>query len=482
MAAAYNLYIACADGEPGQKVYMMANTGKQARIAQLHAVNMVKKSPALAEDCSINGTTLDITHKPSNSKIEVVTGNDRRGADSKHGYNGSVTIDEMHVVTRPMMDAVGRAGISRREPLQVSFSTAGTDPSSVGFERCNYGRQVNRGERDDPHFLHVEYTADEKATDADIDEHLEEYGKAANPAWGILIKPSEFKADWERSKGDPRKVAIFRQERLSVWVGSSSPWLDQRGWERGRRQYTLADLSGRECFLGFDAARKLDMTSAVFIFPWEGGAIRLWPMFWLPEETAKERDHLFPYQSWAASGDLTLTPGGTMDYDTVKADLRAAITTNGLRVTRLLYDPAYANEITQQLHEGERLGDATAPGVVYEREEVRQGIMSLTGPACEFEKLVKAGQVQHPGNAVMTWQVGHVQVKRDRNQNIAPIKPDGNTGKNIDGIAATLDAMVGVMRMPPPSVYETRGITEIEEPDEAERPAIVTFDDDDDTW
>jgi phage terminase large subunit-like protein len=448
LAAAVNLYLLCADGEPGNKVYMMANTGKQARIAQMHAVNMVRKSPALNLDCKINGTTLDIEHLPSTSRIEVVTGNDRRGADSKHGYNGSVCIDEMHVVTRPMMDAVGRAGISRREPLQISFSTAGTDPSSVGHERCQYGRQVNSGERHDPHFLHVEYAADEKATDADIDEHLEEYGRAANPAWGTLIRPSEFRADWQATKGDPRKVALFRQERLNMWVGSSTPWLDQRGWENGRREYTLADLAGRECYLGFDAARKLDMTAAVFVFPWpEGGpdCIRVWPMFWLPEQTAKDRDHLFPYQSWSARGDLTLTPGGTMDYDRVKADLRAAITGNNLRVRKLLYDFAYANEITQALHEGETIGEHHEPGVVHEREEVRQGIMTLTGLACEFERLVKAGFVQHPGNAVMSWQVGHVQVKRDRNQNIAPEKPDGHTGKNIDGIAAALDAMAGII-------------------------------------
>lgn len=452
MCAAENLYLLSADGEEGQKVYQMANTGKQARIAQLHAVQMVRKSPALSDDCKINGTTLDIFHEPTNSKIEVVTGNDRRGADSKHGYNGSVSVDEMHVVTRPMMDAIGRAGISRRQPLQSSYSTAGTDPSSVGFERCQYGRQVNSGERHDPHFLHVEYTADEKATDAEIDERIEEFGRAANPAWGTLIKPSEFRADWERSKGDPRKVAIFRQERLSMWVGSSSPWLDARGWDKGKREYTLADLRGRECFLGFDAARKLDMTAAVFVFPWpEDGAdaVRLWPIFWLPEETAKERDHLFPFQSWARDGDLTLTPGGTMDYSTVKADLRAAINDNELRVLDLGYDPYYANEITQALHEGESIGDAHEDGVVAKRTEVKQGIMTLTGPACEFERRVKAGLVQHPGNAVMSWQVGHCQVKRDRNQNIAPAKPDGNTGKNIDGIAAALNAMPALVAHAP---------------------------------
>ncbi len=451
LAAAYNLYLLCGDNEPGQKVYMMAHDGTQARIAQTHAINMVLMSPALDDDCKINKTTLQISHLPSNSVLSVVTGDNKRGADSKHGYNGSVTIDEMHVVNQQMMEAVGRAGISRKEPLQTSFSTAGTDPSSAGFNRCKYGREVNAGRQNDPHYLHVEYAAPQKATATEIDEHLDEYGRAANPAWGALIKPSEFRADWERSKSEPRKVAIFMQERLNIWVGSVSRWLDQRAWERGARRYTLADLAGRSCYLGFDAARKLDMNAAVFLFPWpEGGdeCLRIWPVFWLPEQTARERAHLFPFETWAAEGHLNLTPGGTMDYSRVKADLRAAITENQLNVNCLYYDEHYANELTQALHEGESLGTASVPGVVGDRKEVRQNIMTMTGLACEFERRLRAGSIQHPGNLVMDWQIGHCEVIRDRNNNIAPKKPDPNSAKNIDGVAAALDAMVGVIENP----------------------------------
>lgn len=461
MAAAHNLYLLCGDNEPGQKVYMMAHDGQQARIAQKHAINMVQQSPLLKAECKINNTTLEIEHLPSRSVLQVVTGDNKRQADSKHGYNGSVTIDEMHVVTRPMMDAVGRAGISRKEPLQVSFSTAGTDPSSVGFERCQYGRQVNSGERKDPHFLHVEYAAPQKATAAEIEQHLDEYGEAANPSWGILVKPSEFRADWERSKSDPRKCAILMQERLDIWVGSVSRWLDQAAWERGARKYTLADLAGRPCFLGFDAARKLDMNAAVFLFPWpEGGeeCLRIWPMFWLPEQTAAERDHLFPFKSWGMTGHLNITPGGTMDYTRVKGDLRAAITENRLKVLCMYYDEHYANEITQALHEGERLGPTVVEGVVGARKEVSQGIMTMTTMCCDFERRLKAGMIQHPDNLVMNWQVGHCEVRRDRLNNIAPEKPKEGTGKNIDGVAALLDGMVGVLEPPEDAtnVYDTR--------------------------
>lgn len=462
LAAAYNLYLLAGEGEPGQKVYMMANTGKQAKIAQLHAVMMVRQSPELSAeqggDCKVNGTTLDIIHLPSSSRIEVVTGNDQRGADSKHGYNGSVTIDEMHVVTRPMMDAVGRAGISRREPLQTSFSTAGTDPSSVGFERCQYGRQVNAGDRDDPHFLHVEYAADEKASEGEIDERLGEFGRAANPAWGTLVKPDEFRSDWQRSKGNQRKVAIFLQERLNRWVGSVSRWLNVAGWEKGRRDYTRADLAGRECRAALDLSRTRDMTALVFVFPWpeEGPeCVRIWPMFWLPRDSARERDHVFPFLSWAAAGHLSLTEGGEVDYGQVKADVRAAITGHGLKVLDLLYDPHYAAELTQALHEGERLGTAAVGGCVAKRTVFKQDLMHYTGPSKEYERRVGAGKILHPGNPVMSWQVGHCQVYRDRNQNIRPVKPDPHSGKSVDGVQCNVMALAGVVAAP----YQTSFIS-----------------------
>lgn len=448
-AAAHNLYLLCGDGEPGQKVYQAAANGEQARIAQLHAVNMVRQSPELAADCKVNNSTLAIVHLPTSSALQILTGDDSRGAKAKEGLNGSVTYDEMHVVNREIEERTSRAGISRKEPVNCAFSTAGDDPSSVGFARFQYGRQVNKGDRDDPHFLHVEHCAPDNVTDAEIDDRLEELGRMANPAWGAIVKPSEFRADWQRSKGSPREVARFKQYRLNLWVGSTNQWLDAAAWERAGEDFTLADLAGRDCFAALDLSRTRDMTAVVFTFPWpEDGpeAVRVWPVFWMPEETARARDHLFPFVSWARAGHLTLTPGGVVDYALVKADIRAAIEGHGLNVLNLYFDPHYAEEITQQLHEGERLGVETAPGVVAVRTPFGQTLMNFTGPAKEFERRVTAGLIRHPRNPVMTWQVGHCEVWSDRNNNIRPVKPAPNSGKCVDGVVAGVMTVAGLMQ------------------------------------
>lgn len=443
--AALGLYLLCADGEQGQKVYSMAKNGAQAMISQRHAFNMVKQSPALDADCKLHGSTLQIAHLPTNSLMIVLTGDDLRGAKSKEGLNGSAIIDEAHVVDRQMIESTKRMGISRKEPLQISGSTAGDDPSSWGYERFSYGRQVNTGQRRDVHFLHVDYSAPDKPSDAEIETHLEEYGKAANPAWGYIVKPSEYRADWQSSKGIPRETAKFKQHRINLWVGSTNQWLDTAGWDRGKRTFSLADLAGRDCYLGFDLSRTRDMTAAVLAFPWEEDGpevVRIWPMFWLPVDTARERDHLFPFRSWSAGGYITLIPGGVVSYAAIEDDILAAVAKHELRVRGMYFDQYYAEDVSQRLAEGLGIdsGDRVAVG---------QGMMKITGLAKEWERRVAAGWIHHPGNPVMTWQVGHVEVKQDNNQNIKPSKPAPNSGKCIDGVAAAIDAMAGILTAQP---------------------------------
>ncbi len=446
--AACGLYLLAGDGEQGQKVYTGAKNGDQAKISQRHAFAMAQQSPALVADCKLHKSTLQISHLPSRSLMMILTGDDSRGAKAKEGLNGSVLIDECHVFDREMNERTSRAGISRKEPLNLSMSTAGDDPSSYGFERFQYGRQVNAGERADPHFLHVEYCAADGVKDSEIDTRLDEVGKAANPAWGFIVKPSEFRADWQSVKGNQREMARFRQYRANLWVGSTNQWLDTVGWEKGHRPYTLADLAGRECFAALDLSRTRDMTACVLSFPWpEDGdeCVRLWPMFWMPEQTARERNHLFPFVSWGAAKHVTLTPGGVVDYSLVKAGIRAAVFGHNIAVRDLFYDEHYAEEITQQLVDGEQIGGEVIQGLGCERTAFQQTLMSYTAPAKEFERRLSSGVIHHPGNPVMTWQVGHCEVKVDYNQNVRPVKPAPHSGKCVDGVQCAVMTMPGVM-------------------------------------
>jgi phage terminase large subunit-like protein len=295
---------------------------------------------------------------------------------------------------------------------------------------------VNSGERIDHGFLHVEYSIPDSVTESEIDSDIDRYGKMANPSWGHIVKPAEFRDDWNRSKGKPRELARCLQYRFNRWVGSTNRWLSANGWSAGARNFTLADFAGRECYLAIDLSRTRDSTSAVFMFPGDDEWIDLFPMFWMPEQTARDRDMLFPYMSWAKTGDLRLTPGGVVSYSSVKADIRAAVRDHGLRVISTYFDPHYAEELTQQLIDGESIRGESEDGIGGERVAFPQTLMAFTGPAKEFERRVSAGLVRHPNNLVMNWQIGHCEVMTDTNQNIRPVKPNPNSGKSVDGVVA----------------------------------------------
>lgn len=434
LEAAIGLYLTCADGEQGNNVYQLGKNGKQAGLAQANAVNMVRQSPRLRAECTINKTTMRIAHTASNSSLSILAGDDSRASQANEGINGSIMIDELHVFDRELHERTAGAGISRKEPLNVAVSTAGDDPSCFGYERTEYGRAVNNGDRDDLHFLHVEYSAPQKATDQEIEENLLEYGKLANPAWGYIIKETEFKAAYEKAKGNPRAMARFKQYRLNIWVGSVSPWLNVAHWDACRATYTLDDFRGSEFNIGIDLSRTRDMTAVVLRFKCdeiEEGLSRIWPMFWLPEEIAEARKHLFPYMEWVEKGYLKLIPGNVVDFSVIEEDIVNLIEEYEMNCLTIYFDQKYAEEITQRLEE--RLG--------CERVAVGQTLMTLSPLCKDLERLVDSHMIQHPGNDVLTWQAGHVQVYTDRNLNIRPHKPDPNSGKCIDGIAALIDTL-----------------------------------------
>lgn len=441
--AAVGLYLTVADGEPGNKVFMSAINGKQAARAQEHAIQMVEKSPNLCEPvCTINKSTLQIMHNATKSRLLVLSGENSRGAKANEGINGSVIIDELHVFDREMAERVGRAGRSRKEPLNFAVSTAGDDPSSYGYERVQYGRDVNEGKKKDPHFLHVEYAAPQKATNTEISEHIEEYVRAANPALETtgapILKLDELIEDWERSRDNPREAARCKQYTLNIHVGSTFPWLNAANWEKCRRVLPMEELRERECYLGIDLARTKDMTCGVFVFPMNevsDECAHVVPHFFMPRATAELRKNLFPFLEWEEAGHLTLTEGNVTDYTVVENDLVAFAEAHSLLVTDIFFDAYRAEELTQRL--AERLN--------CNRTSVSQAIMTISPLAMELERRIDGGLITHQGNAVLDWQVGHVQIHPDNNRNIRPVKPDPNTGKCIDGIMATINTFVGLM-------------------------------------
>lgn len=458
--AAWGLYMLAGDGEQGQKVYSVARDGKQAMISHTHAVEMVKRSPELSDLCDINKGTGQITYLPTSSVYKIVAGDNM---NSQEGLNGSLMVDETHVVDRRLMKILRGAGISRSEPLHIEVSTAGNNPDGYGKEQFDYGRKVESGEFPDESLLYVAYAAPQDLADADLDADPAKYGKMANPSWGRIVKPSEFLADYQRSKASIADLADFKMYRTNIWQNAASPWLKGSDWEACKREFDEDSLEGQECWAGLDLSKTQDMTALVLAFHGEEEeSYRLLPYFWLPEETAKRLDHLAPFRAWAAAGFLTLTPGSVIDYGFIRARFRKLA--QRFKIMELAYDRTYAEETTQALEQGvtDDAGKVIEEGTGVSRFVFPQNVMGFAEPTADFERAVIAHRMRHNGHPVLAWQAGHVKVKTDGNNNRRPVKPTRDDHRKIDGIVAAIMAVARARLAPRgDSVYDSRGILAI---------------------
>lgn len=433
--ASNGMYLLCGDGEPGQKVFLAAKDGDQARKnAAKHTVEMLYQCPELFDKdnprggiCTLNKSTLQITHEPSRSVMYPLSSSNASTQKSKEGLNGSVLIDETHVVDRAFVDIISRAGISRSEPLFLEFSTAGNNPDGYGKERFDYTAAVLAGAQEDEELFGAIYAAPQDVTDAQLEADFDKYAKMANPAWGHTIDPEEIRADFQRSKFSIEKFSTCKMYRFNIWQHSSNPWLRMGDWIKCGGSYTEADLIGKTCYGAFDLSLKWDTTAIVLLFPWgdeDPPRFRLWVYFMLPEVSARKTGDHVPWFSWADEGHIRLTDGDSTDFKGFRQVLRDCRDKFDLRT--VAFDIKYAETFAADIRDEDGIDVL----------EMKQTPQDFTEPMGLLFTDVVSGRLEHPNNKVLNWQAGNATLGR----NGMLMKPENHDHKKIDGIVAAVMA------------------------------------------
>lgn len=441
--AANALYMTCGDGEPGQKVFLAAKDGQQAKDnAGRHAIEMLNLSPELMKACTVNKVEARITHEASRSFLKPMSSANAPSQKAAEGLNGSAFVDETHVVDREFMGRISRMGISRSEPLIAEFSTAGDDPDGYGKEQFDYAQKVIAGEVEDQQFFGLVYAAPQDVTDEELLADPLKFARMANPAMGHTVDPEELLEDVRTSHAkSPREFARCKMYRFNIWQHAHNAWLGQTDWAACGEAYTLEDLLGRTCWAGLDLSKTRDTTALVLAFepvlPAEH--IKLWPLFWLPEARATALSDKVPFEQWGRDGHVELTPGNWIDYRAVRDRLNWIRDNFDLKC--LLYDPKFASELVHGLRADDEWDEDQV-------QEFGQSNLNFASPTTEFERAVMAHELTHPNNPVLNWQASHVAVDEHKTTRIKrAVKPGTHTGdpRTIDGIVASIMAMAGAM-------------------------------------
>jgi phage terminase large subunit-like protein len=238
VVGAYGLY---ADGVESAEVVVVASDARQAGITLRQITRMVELEPRLAEVTQIHVSRLYV---PATDSTLVVLPAE---PGALQGWNPSLAIvDELHVVTRQVWDAVSLAAGKRDRSLTLAISTPGPAREGVMWDLVEHGR---RG--DDPSFVYVEYTAPEGC---EVDD--EDVWAVANPALHDFLF-----VDALRSTMRTTREADFRRYRLGQWTQHADAWLPREAWLACTDEREIP--KGAEVILGFDGSYSGDATAIV---------------------------------------------------------------------------------------------------------------------------------------------------------------------------------------------------------------------------
>lgn len=442
LAAGIALFLLFADGEAGAQVYAAAGNKEQAEIVFGEGKNMVRASPELDDRAEVLKNS--IFFPESLGRFQAISSK----AHTKHGLNPhGVICDEIHVwPDRELYDVLTSASGARRQPLEVVISTAGSDIGSFGKELFDTALKLRDGILEDPDTLAEVYCAD-----PDDDYADPAVWRKANPNLDVSISEDFLRAELEKVKQTPGRLAAFKQMYLNIWSQDVKAWLSIDAWRKcGGKRVPWAKYKGRRCWAGLDLSSTKDLTAFVLLFPNDDGTFDIVPTFFCPQENAQRRAKVdrVQYPLWIQQGHLIATPGNTVDYDYIIAHIATGVAPH-VDLLEVAYDPWNASGTAQELQDTH--GITMVP--------IRQGYQSLSEPSKQVEKNILSRQYRHDGNPVMTWMVSNVVVDTDPAENIKPNK--AKSRERIDGIVGLVMAQLRASLDAGPSVYDERGLLTI---------------------
>ena len=236
--AAYALF---ADDVEGAQVLCVASDERQAGIVFNAVRRMVELNPLLAEQVQVFRDRIRVPRTDSELRpLPAEPG-------ALQGYDGSFcVVDELHVVTEQVWDAMALASGKRDRSLVLGISTPGVSPDSVMWRLVQHGREGT-----DPSFFFAEFAAPEGCA---LDD--EQAWAIANPALDDFLHRDALRSTLRTTREAP-----FRRYRLGQWAGAVGRWIDWSAWAD---RTALVEVEPRtRVVLGFDGSASGDSTALV---------------------------------------------------------------------------------------------------------------------------------------------------------------------------------------------------------------------------
>lgn len=449
-------------GHPENPIYQMnpevvcgAVDKGQAAIVWDDIKTIAEKSPEIASRLIIK--KLSISHKTRGGKV-VKLSKDTKNKDG--GKPDFIDIDEYHAhQTSIVRETTSKGKGKKAQCLEFIITTAGDDAQNKPcFKEDQFCEKILRGEiEQENYFVMI------RRIDPDDNPHDKKVWCKPNPMIRTMNEYSEtlyeeIETNYNiaYNSGDPDKIRDFLVKRMNVWqVDSENKFMSgcMDKWRAGRisREEFAKLTDGKECFIGFDLGKTLDLsgTGAVFNLPderWEDG---LWCFkigAFMPQNraTEHEKSDRIPYIDYARQGYCTLTPGSVTDNRYVETWIYDNEETHKWKTQAVCYDGHNATDLAGRLSDAYNDPDKVV--------EVYQTCSAQNQGTKKFREIVLRGNFVYEENPIFDWCLGNAIEVRDNYGDIKLSKRHKDDTQRIDPVAAIMNAMARAVKRDPPKI------------------------------
>lgn len=428
LLAAIALYMLIADGEGAAEIYAIATKKEQAMKVLTEAINMIKQSPELR---AVTKKRRNDVYFPLTSSSFVALASDSNTLDGLNSHG--VIIDELHAIRdRNLYDVMKQSTSSRRQPLVVIITTAGTVRECIFDDRYKYATDVADGIIQDDSFLPILYELDEREEWTDPDMWIK-----ANPGLGTIKQIKALTQLVERAKKNPADRRTVMCKDFNVLENADSSWLtfDEIN---NPATFDISEVANTYAIGGCDLSATTDLTCASLLIRKPGTeTIYVLQKYFLPEsriEFLEEKNtNEAPYRLWADRGLLTICTGNRVNYADVTAWFVEMRDKYKIDPYKIGYDRALAGYWVEEMKDNG-----------FTLEQVAQGPFTWSQPMKEMGAAFGGHIVNYNNNPMLKWCLSNTAVAKSGLNNIAPKKITDKL--RIDGAVSLLNAWVVYVR------------------------------------
>jgi len=422
------LYMLVADGEGAAEIYSVATKKDQAKKVLTEAVNMIKQSPELR--AVIKKRRNDV-YFPYTASIFEALASDSNTLDGLNAH--CVIIDELHAIRdRNLFEVMKQSTSSRRQPLVVMITTAGTVRECIFDDMYKYACDVADGIIEDPLFLPILYELDAREEWTDPSKWIK-----ANPGLGVIKQYKTLAAFVERAKNNPADVPGVLCKDFNVRENSSKSWLSFEEINN-TATFTREDVYNTYAIGGCDLSATTDLTAATLLIRKPNDeTVYVLQQYFLPETRVEHLEdkntNEAPYRIWEKRGLLTICSGNRVNYSDVTAWFVKMRDEWKIDPVKIGYDRALAGYWVDEMKNNN-----------FVMEQVAQGSFTWSQPMREMGAAIAAHKVNYNNNPVLKWCLSNTAAKKSGLNNIEPIKITDK--RRIDGAVSLLNAWVVYVR------------------------------------